>query len=135
MKQSPRILIPVFATIVASVTPTLFGADEKPARRQTKSGASVPFSNTDVDRGVSISFPNTGIDQVAKTWQRMFGDPVTIAERAQTRKVSLQLSALAKDELRKLLVAALQEKGIYVIKRPDGVMFDTEPAAATAKGT
>lgn len=78
-------------------------------------------------------FANAPITRVAKAWERLVGGTVAVSDRAQARKVSMDLSPASNDELRKRFIAALRENGVYVIERAGGVLFDTEPAASSAK--
>ena len=112
MKKLPVVL---FTTLLASAFPAatpLLAAVESSPPAKAKSGT---------------TFQNADIARVAKAWERLIGGAVVVSERARAQRVSLEISAPSKDELRKTFVAALRENGIYVIERADGVLFDTEP--------
>lgn len=97
-----------------STTGHLFAADAAPPAKKV---------------GSALTLTNRDIELAARAWQRIFGETVTIADRAKSRRVSVEISA-PKDQFRTLLVDALRQNGVYVIKRTDGVLFDTEPESA-----
>ena len=77
--------------------------------------------------GVQVSLVDADMDTLAKTWRVLFGGTAVITDRAKSRGVAGKLSAPSLEELRKKMVSALRDSGIYVIERPDGVVFDTQP--------
>ena len=119
MKWRSLVLLAALIAITLSGTavPAATAADSPPT---AKSKSGTRFQNADLAR-------------VARAWERLVGGTVTVSERARTRRVSCEISAPSKSELRKAFVAALRENGIYVIERTDGVIFDTEPEAKQAK--
>ena len=113
-------LTALLISVFFSTTLSLFAAEAgASSARKTKVGSALTLTNRD-------------IEMAARAWQRIFGETVTIAERAKSRKVSLDISA-PKDEFRAAFVEALRENGIHVVKRTDGVLFDTEPESTTSR--
>ena len=77
---------------------------------------------------VQLKLPQADMATVASAWRLLIGGEVTIGERVKSRTVTLQLPATPRSEVRSKFVAGLQQNGISVIARADGVLFDSEPA-------
>jgi hypothetical protein len=104
----------LLASVLLATSSQLAAATEQPPAAKVKTGTTLL---------------NADLARVAKTWERLFGGTVTLSDRARTRKVSIDISAPSKDELRKMFAAVLREQGIQVVERAEGVLFDIEPAA------
>jgi hypothetical protein len=83
--------------------------------------------------GARISFPDKTLEQVAAAWLRMFGETATVAEHLKARRVTLQLAASSKEELRRMMVDSLREQGVAVVARSNGVEFDRAPEVKPGK--
>jgi hypothetical protein len=104
----------VSATLLESA-PVFAAAESPPVKGAKKSS------------GARISLPDKNLEQIAAAWQRLCGETATVAERAKSRRVTLQLAASSREELRKMMVDSLREQGVYVLARPNGVEFDVAP--------
>ena len=83
-----------------------------------------------VPEGASLSLPGADMSTVAKAWEILFKERVTVAERVATKTVNISLGKLPLPELREKLEAELRRQGVHLVDRPDGKFFDSEPSAA-----
>lgn len=74
-----------------------------------------------------LSLPHADMSTVAKAWEFLFKERVTVAERVATKAVTISIGKLPLPELREKFEAELHRQGVYLVVRPEGKFFDSEP--------
>ena len=83
-----------------------------------------------VPESASLSLPDADMRTVARAWEILFKERVTVSERVATKTVNISLGKLSLPELREKLETELRRQGVHLVDRPDGKFFDSEPSAA-----
>jgi hypothetical protein len=87
----------------------------------------LPLPTAKGEASVRAQLVEADMATVAGLWRSMFGGEVTIAERAKSRIISMEIQATPRDDLRNRFVAGLRERGIFVSEQAGRVVFDVEP--------
>lgn len=96
----------------------------KPSRIVAKIPHKVRRPSLGPGDSASLNLPEADIETVVIAWKLLFGDNVTVADRAKSSRVSVKLPTLPRDELRRALISALQTHGVYVVEHGGEVIFD-----------